>query len=163
MVLNFWLKGKEYCLTVRPKSGENFLVTQGDKSFEVSADFITEEEILLKINNRVYNVVVQSNSIAHTVIIGDRKYLVEKKPAFLGPGEEKVRPKKKEVRITMPGRVVAVHVENNEEVKQGQAILILEAMKMQNEIKAPQTGRVCNLRVKPGETVEAGTVLFTLE
>lgn len=163
MNLSFWLNGKRYNLSLQPQTENTILISHEGKTFEVSATFITEEEVLLMINGRVYNVFVQSNSIAHNVIIGDRKYQVEKKFSFISPKEQKAVSKKVEVKVTMPGKVVAVHVENGTEVKQGQPILILEAMKMQNEIKAPRDGRITNLKVKAGDTVETGTVLFNLE
>ena len=54
----------------------------------------------------------------------------------------------------MPGLVIAVPVEEGQVVKQGQVLLILESMKMQNELKAPHAGTVARVRVKAGETVE---------
>lgn len=163
MNLTFWLNGKKYDLHLEPQAENTFLITHEGKTFEVLASFITEEELLLIINNRVYNVLVQSNAVGHNVIIGERKYQVEKKASFPSLKEQKAIRKKSEVKISMPGKVVAVHVENGALVKEGQPVLILEAMKMQNEIKAPRDGRVMNLKVKPGDTVEAGTVLFTLD
>ncbi|MCX7975429.1 MAG: acetyl-CoA carboxylase biotin carboxyl carrier protein subunit [Candidatus Aminicenantes bacterium] len=163
MKLSFWLNGKQYNLNLEPQVKNIFVINYEGKIFEVVATFITEEEILLIINNRVYNVLVQSNSTAHNVIIGERKYQVEKRASLASAREQKIISKKSEVKITMPGKVVAVQVENGAQVKEGQAVLILEAMKMQNEIKAPRDGRVANLKVKPGDTVEAGTVLFTLD
>ncbi|MGQ9470531.1 MAG: biotin/lipoyl-containing protein [Candidatus Aminicenantales bacterium] len=163
MNLTFWLKGKEYTITLKPQRGQVFFLSHEGKTYEVTAEFITEEEILLRVDGRVYNTIVQSNSSGYSVIIGDKKYLVEKKASAVAYREEKLRIKKREVKISMPGKVVAVLVENGTEVKQGQPVLILEAMKMQNEIKAPQAGKVANLKVKPGETVEAGSVLFAIE
>lgn len=163
MNLNFWLNGKRYNLNLQLQTENTVLISHEGKTFEVSATFITEEEVLLMINGRVYNVFVQSNSIGHSVIIGDRKYQVEKKLSLVSQKDQKATGKKAEVKITMPGKVVAVHVENGTQVKQGQPVLILEAMKMQNEIKAPRDGRIANLKVKAGDTVEAGTVLFNLE
>jgi len=163
MVLTFWLKGKEYNLQLEPQPNGLWLLTHEGKTYEVAAEFITEEEILLKVNGQVYNVLVQSNSLAHTVVMGDRKYLVEKKAPALYSKDQRTSSRRREVRITMPGKVVAVQVVEGAEVTQGQPVLILEAMKMQNEIKAPKDGRITNLKVKPGDTVEAGTVLFTME
>lgn len=163
MNLSFWLNGKRYSLNLQPQTENTVLISYEGKTFEVSPTFITEEEILLMINGRVYNILVQSNSIGHNVIIGDRKYQVEKKFSLVSPQDQKSVSKKIEVKVSMPGKVVAVHVENGSQVKQGQPILILEAMKMQNEIKAPRDGRIANLKVKAGDTVETGTVLFNLE
>lgn len=59
------------------------------------------------------------------------------------------------VNAPMPGTVVQVLVHEGDEVAAGQAILIVEAMKMQNEINAPAAGKVQKLTVKPGMAVEA--------
>ena len=58
------------------------------------------------------------------------------------------------LRVPMPGLVVAIPVEEGQQVKKGQVLLILESMKMQNELKSPRDGTVGRIRVKAGETVE---------
>lgn len=63
------------------------------------------------------------------------------------------------VKALMPGRVVRVLVEKGATVRKGTGLLILEAMKMENEIQAPADGTVDELFVEPGQTVEAGAVL----
>ena len=63
------------------------------------------------------------------------------------------------VKALMPGRVVRVLVEKGETVRKGTGLLILEAMKMENEIQAPADGTVDALFVSPGQTVEAGADL----
>lgn len=66
------------------------------------------------------------------------------------------------LRAPMPGLVVAIHVAEGQEVKRGQVILILESMKMQNELKAPRDGTIGRLRVKPGDTVEQKQTLLSV-
>jgi 3-methylcrotonyl-CoA carboxylase alpha subunit len=63
------------------------------------------------------------------------------------------------VKALMPGRIVRVLVSKGETVDKGSALLILEAMKMENEINAPTGGVVDEVFVQPGETVEAGAEL----
>jgi biotin carboxyl carrier protein len=67
------------------------------------------------------------------------------------------------VKALMPGRVVRVLVAPGETVKKGAGLLILEAMKMENEIVSPTDGVVDRLFVEPGQTVEAGTELVHIE
>lgn len=67
------------------------------------------------------------------------------------------------LKASMPGRVVRVLVAKGETVAAHQGVLVLEAMKMQNEIKSPKEGRVIDLRVAPGDTVGAGQPLATIE
>ena len=61
----------------------------------------------------------------------------------------------------MPGLVVKVQVEVGQEVTAGQPVLVLEAMKMENELKAAGPGVVDQILVKPGQAVEKGAVLVT--
>ena len=63
----------------------------------------------------------------------------------------------------MPGRVVRVLVSVGETVEAHQGIVVIEAMKMQNELKSPKAGKVAQLRVEPGGTVAAGDVLAIVE
>ena len=63
----------------------------------------------------------------------------------------------------MPGKVVRVQVETGAAVEKGVGVIVVEAMKMQNEMKAPRAGVVVTLNVQPGDTVNAGDVLAVLE
>ncbi len=63
----------------------------------------------------------------------------------------------------MPGKVVRVHVEAGATVEKGAGVLVVEAMKMQNEMKSPRAGVIVSVNVKPGDTVNAGDVLAVLE
>ena len=65
------------------------------------------------------------------------------------------------VKSPMPGNILSVNVNNGDSVKKGQVLLILEAMKMENEIMAPSDGVVSNIVTK-GSSVETGAVLCTL-
>jgi len=65
--------------------------------------------------------------------------------------------------VPMPGKVVRVLVEVGSRVEVGTGIAVVEAMKMQNEMKAPKAGTVVSLRVAPGATVNAGDVLAVIE
>jgi pyruvate carboxylase subunit B len=66
------------------------------------------------------------------------------------------------LRAPMPGLVVRILVEPGREVARGAGVVVLEAMKMENELKAPAAGIVAAVRVQPGEPVEKGQVLVEL-
>jgi biotin carboxyl carrier protein len=68
-----------------------------------------------------------------------------------------------EIRAIIPGRVLAVAVVPGDAVAAGDALLVVEAMKMQNELRAPRTGAVARVLVGAGSTVEVGDVLVVLE
>lgn len=63
----------------------------------------------------------------------------------------------------MPGNILDIKVSNGASVKAGDVLLILEAMKMENEIVAPQDGTVASVNVNKGDTVEAGQTLVSLK
>ena len=67
------------------------------------------------------------------------------------------------IRALMPGRVVKLFVAEGETVRKGQGLLILEAMKMENEITAPGDGVVSSILVTSGQTVEGGAELLVIE
>ena len=66
------------------------------------------------------------------------------------------------LRAPMPGLVVAIPAEEGQKIKKGQVLLILESMKMQNELKSPRDGTVGRIRVKAGETVEQKQTLLSV-
>ncbi len=76
-----------------------------------------------------------------------------------GAGADGPRP----VKAPMPGRVVRVLAAAGEEVAEGQGIVVIEAMKMQNELKSPMAGRVARVNVAVDDTVASGDVLAVIE
>jgi biotin carboxyl carrier protein len=67
------------------------------------------------------------------------------------------------LKASMPGRVVRILIEEGEPVAAHQAVVVIEAMKMQNELKSPRDGRVTHIRVSPGDTVASGDTLAVIE
>ena len=76
-------------------------------------------------------------------------------PAAAGAGEKITSP--------MPGNILAVNVAAGDAVKKGQVLMILEAMKMENEIMAPCDGKVTSVAVTKGAAVESGALLCTIQ
>jgi biotin carboxyl carrier protein len=78
-----------------------------------------------------------------------------------GSGDQ--RPKADVLRAPMPGMVVRINARPGDAVVAGVGLVVLEAMKMENELKAGASGRVKAIRVNPGEAVEKGQVLLEFE
>jgi biotin carboxyl carrier protein len=78
----------------------------------------------------------------------------QKKREHAGPAQ---------IKAAMPGRVVNVLVAPGDEVREGQGVLIVEAMKMENELKSPKAGKVVEVKVAAGQTVEKGELLVVIE
>lgn len=65
-----------------------------------------------------------------------------------------------ELRAPMPGRIVEVLVENGAQVEPGTPLVVIEAMKMENELRAERAGEIASVEVKPGQDVEANALLL---
>ncbi len=68
-----------------------------------------------------------------------------------------------EIRSTMPGRIAAVLVKESQAIKAGQGLVVVEAMKMENEIPSPNDGTVGAIAVSVGDAVEMGALLVTVD
>ena len=103
-------------------------------------------------------------SSPYVVTVGLRNYLVEirdpRRWQREGSGVREQGPQ--EIVAPMPGKIVRVLVAENQEVTGGQGLLVIEAMKMQNEIRAPRAGRVERIHAQEGTGVEAGFRLLRI-
>lgn len=66
------------------------------------------------------------------------------------------------LKAPMPGLLVAVHVKNGQNVKEGDVLIVLESMKMQNELRSPRDGVVTRLKVEPGDRVEQNETILSV-
>lgn len=94
----------------------------------------------------------------YDVIVEDRRSLLRKRMLLARPHSTGVQ----EVRAPMPGKVVRIEVKIGDTVKAGVGLLVLEAMKMENEIKSLFAGIIGAVHVSPGKVVEKGELLLTL-
>lgn len=163
MNVSFWVDKKEYRINLTQSKENNIQVSLGRRKYEVSLEFLSPDEILLNIDGKVHNVIISSNATSYSVYLNGRCFQIEKKSVLQILGPKAGKQKKATVQTSMPGRIVKVLMEEGATVEEGQAVLILEAMKMQNEIKSPQTGRLTKIGPKPGDSVETGALLFTVE
>jgi len=106
------------------------------------------------------------------VIINDREMLVEISELPTGFAEDKIekyhiekdeRSEDKVVKAMLPGTVVKILLKEGDRVNAGQPILILEAMKMENEIVSPKSGILKEIKVKEGQKVETNDILAIVE
>lgn len=121
---------------------------------------------LLLENGRQVHCVLDSSPEGDAVIVdGRRVEFVVSDPRSLGAGRGAGAGADgpRAVKAPMPGRVVRVLVAVGDEVAAQQGLVVIEAMKMQNELKSPKAGRVARLGAGVGETVQAGEVLLVVE
>ncbi|MFM6934637.1 MAG: acetyl-CoA carboxylase biotin carboxyl carrier protein subunit [Flavobacteriales bacterium] len=115
---------------------------------EIVQDQSENRELTIKINHRVFQV--------------KRKGELDEIIASLGFDKPKIR-KLKELVAPMPGRVTNIHIEVGQAIQPGDPILSLEAMKMENVLKAEGIGVVSQIQIQQGDVVEKGAVLVSFE
>ena len=112
-------------------------------------------------DGQVYEARIDGN----TVTIGNRRYtLNQTDPRKWNPAAAHLQTHgRASINSPMPGKIVRVLVAAGDEVAAGQGVIVVEAMKMQNELKTTRAGRVTSVKVKQNDTVEAGAVLVVVE
>ncbi len=113
-------------------------------------------EALIQEGDNEYRVLI-NGVLYHAQVADERaKRLAEAAGAFAPTSGEVV------VKSPMPGLIVAVQVSEGQLVKKGQVIIVLESMKMENELKSPRDGTIGSIKVQARQTVEQGQALLTL-
>lgn len=139
--------GRVYDLLVRQPAPGSYLFFQGSNVYECRVNEHSAKE--------VFDVDVRGRSYAVTI--------VDPKRLRSGQNSDRHHHGVAEIRAQMPGKVVRVHIEAGASVEKGAGIVVVEAMKMQNEMKSPRAGVVVSIKVKAGDTVNAGDVLAVVE
>jgi biotin carboxyl carrier protein len=121
----------------------------------------------LIVDNRSFEIEVDNTDDEYRVLVDGRNYrihLVDERRMRVGGAQSGMELQgQQKVSVPMPGKVTAVLVSENDTVEKGQGLVIVEAMKMENEVRSPIAGVVKEIKVKAGETVEGGAVLVVVE
>jgi len=160
------LNGKEIAVEITREKGQ-YCLTIENKSFTVDAFRPRSQSIAMLIagksyevgwekkNGNLFSVFVFNGTIDLQLIDAKKFQAVEKiRPAAPGPLK---------IQAPMPGKIVKVSVQEKSAVKEGDSLLIMEAMKMQNELKAPKSGTISKIQVREGEPVSLSQTLMILE
>lgn len=113
----------------------------------------------ITVNGNVYDVTVEEGAAGAATsapkAAAPKATAPKAAPKAAGQGSVKVN-------SPMPGKILSVKTSVGQAVKKGEVLMILEAMKMENEVVAPEDGTVASIDVAAGDSVEAGVVLATL-
>ncbi|HZE68581.1 MAG TPA: biotin/lipoyl-containing protein [Pyrinomonadaceae bacterium] len=159
------LAGTEHGLIIKIEQQKVFAEIHG-RNYEVEIRERNENHYLLLEGTRVFDCRVEQTREKFTVHLDRNEYSIRIiDPKRLSSAQSGSRHDHGAVEIIapMPGKVVRVLVEAGAAVKAGSSILVVEAMKMQNELKTPKTGTVVSVNAEPGATVNAGDVLAVIE
>lgn len=158
------IKGQSFEIDIN-EAGE--ILADGQR-LEVDFQSVADQPIYsMLLNNESFEANVSSANTGVEVLLRGRLFLVDvederqrrlRETADVGLIEEG----EYTLVAPMPGVVVAVPVEVGQEVEKGENLIILESMKMQNELKAPRGGTVSGIRIAPGDSVDQNQALLTL-
>jgi biotin carboxyl carrier protein len=156
--------GRELRVEVKRANGR-FAVTLGDQRLEV--DFVPADEHFasLLVAGKSYEVAFEPRAGGYAVFLpGDvlEVQLQDASRAVRAPAR-KASHGPARVHAPMPGKIVRVLVAVGDTVASGQGLLVMEAMKMENELRAARAGRVRELKVAEGQAVDTGALLVVLE
>lgn len=118
----------------------------------------------ITVNGNVYDVTVEEGASAGAPVSLAAPKAVTPKAAAPKAEAPKVSGTAGSIKVNapMPGKIVAVKANPGDKVSRGQVILVLEAMKMENDIVAPEDGTVASVNVAVGSSVESGETIATL-
>ncbi|MDQ2903579.1 MAG: acetyl-CoA carboxylase biotin carboxyl carrier protein subunit [Chloroflexota bacterium] len=109
----------------------------------------------------------EGESQTYEILIGDQRFEVqvedERAKALIGTIKSASDSGEAMIRAPMPGLVIGTPVEAGAEVARGQTVIVLEAMKMENDLAAPRAGTIKEVRVSKGQTVNQGDILVVIE
>ena len=121
------------------------------------------KQYTITVNGVAYDVTVEEKNGG---VVSAPKAVEKSAPAAAAPVASSPQAAAKEgnvaVSAPMPGKILAVKAKEGDSVKAGDVLLVLEAMKMENDIVAPQDGVVASINVKVGDSVESGAKLASL-
>ncbi|HEY7365754.1 MAG TPA: biotin/lipoyl-containing protein [Methylomirabilota bacterium] len=147
-------------------AGGGYRLTIGDQVWEVDARVTAPGSYSLLIDGVSYVADVSEQEATSIVQVGGETYAVqiEEHMRYLirTQGGMTARSDARTLTAPLPGRITHVAVQPGDAVTPGDTLLVIEAMKMENEFKAAAAGRVVEVRVAAGQTVNAGDVLLLL-
>jgi biotin carboxyl carrier protein len=164
----------DYIVTVNQKKknvsfpgGSSIIID--DKEFSQELYQLSPETYMLKVDNRIYEISASRIDHERYSVSIDGKNLevlirtsLQEKAAKLSELKTAVS-HKMERKAAMPGLVLKIKKQAGDSVSQGETVMILEAMKMENDVRAQVSGKIKSINVKEGMAVEKGYTLFTIE
>lgn len=165
MKLQVAIEGRMWQVEIEPSTNGHWRIHLDGEPVEANACFLRPGILSLLIDSRSYRVVLDGHPSEAALHIGPERipYRLEdprspRRRRGSGAADGPIT-----LKALMPGRVVRVLIEEGESVAAHQAVMVIEAMKMQNELKSPRDGRITRIRVSPGDTVVSGDTLAIIE
>jgi biotin carboxyl carrier protein len=165
MVYEVIVNGKPHRFELEKTAG-GWECRLGGHTVHIDAVITRRDVLSLLVDGHAYEIKREQTATDLHMWVGTTCFAVElRDPRSLRSGNRSAGDEKgpRKILAPMPGRIVRLLVAENSEVEAGQGIVVVEAMKMQNEIKSPRKGIVKNISATPGAAVNPGDVLAIVE
>jgi len=165
MEFEFLIDGVRRTIVLEPK-GDMFTVRDGDFLLEAGIQRVSEHELLFRVGGRPEMVYLARDGKRRFISAGGRSFAVmepSREAGRFAEGEEKSPEGIVSIKAPMPGKVIKVNVAEGQDVRKNQSLVIVEAMKMENEIRSAAEGVVKRIHVSAGELVDSEKTLIELE
>ena len=164
MIYDATVDGREARVEVRSAGGVYTVLVDG-RPLSVAVISTSRHFATLIIDGRCHDAGVLRQGGSHAVALRDGTFEVTLAAGARGAAvpHRKVAAGPARVSAPMPGKIVRVASAAGQDVRAGQCLLVMEAMKMENEIRSPRDGRIKDVLVKEGQAVESGALLLLVE
>ncbi len=164
MLFDARVDGRVLRVEVKGKDGRYTVILDG-KPLEVDLFDDGRDFVSMLIEGRSHEVGLEKRPLGYNVVLADDVVAVDLSDAARGeaPALRKAAEGPVRIKAPMPGKVVRVLVGAGDLVTAGAGLVVVEAMKMENELRAPRPGRVLETAVREGQAVETGALLVVLE
>jgi biotin carboxyl carrier protein len=135
------------------------------RSFDMDVVMILPDALSLRLSNKCYEIKREGLVDASKIWVGEDSFEVEVRDPRSLRGRVRAADEHgvKKLIAPMPGKIVRILVNEGAEVEAGTGVMVVEAMKMQNEVKSPKKGKIQRILVSEGAAVNAGDVLAIVE
>ena len=147
------------------KKEDVFVVSDGERMFEVDIQIVSPNAVSILIEGQSHLVYLAREGDKKHLFLEGHQFIVQESQAGeeYGKGEEKSHGDELLVKAPMPGKVIKINVSENEEVRKNQTLAIVEAMKMENEIKSTIEGYVKKILASAGDLVDSEKPIIELK
>jgi biotin carboxyl carrier protein len=161
------LGDQSYTVEIEENGKAVYRISVDGNEFLVDGKKTGRTNFSLIVDNRSFEIEVDNTDDEYRVLVDGRNYrihLVDERRVRVGAAQSGLQLQGRQmVSVPMPGKIIAVLVAIGDAVEMGQGLVIVEAMKMENEVRSPISGEVKEIKVKPGDTVEGGALLVIVE
>jgi biotin carboxyl carrier protein len=143
-----------------------YLVKLGDKQHQVDSQRISENCLSLLVDGKAYTVFIAEDKTKRYISVQGEQFCIEEAKAEAqtrSMADASTLKGMPTISSPMPGKIVKILVREKDKVRKNQSLVIVEAMKMENEIRSPDAGMVKKINFKEGDLVDAAEPIVELE